>query len=412
SFFMDEAEVSNLAYLEYLYWLYRVFVPYDFISVYAKALPDTACWRDKLAYNEPYVDYYLRHPAYKNYPVVGVSWIQAANYCSWRTDRVNEQILVDLGLINQTNEPTAEGYFNTEAYLMYPDYEQNSDRRLQYILTGEERNARMEDGILLPKYRLPTEAEWEFAALGLIGNTLQERVLERRVYPWNGHIARTDDKKYYGRFVANFKRGAGDYMGVAGNLNDVGDYTVPVIYNWPNDYGLYNMAGNVSEWVMDVYRQLSNEDLSDLNPFRGNEYKTPKLLDDGTVEERYDEGENVGQVPVVPVSDFKNDRRRNYRAADNRNYLDGDWASTMGPSTEVWQQKDNTKATNKMYDKRPYPAGTYSLVEDKARVYKGGSWNDMQYWLSPGQKRFLDENESTSYIGFRCAMARVGYPNY
>ena len=65
-----------------------------------------------------------------------------------------------------------------------------------------------------------------------------------------------------------------------------------------------------------------------------------------------------------------------------------------------------------MYDKRPYPAGTYSLVEDKARVYKGGSWNDMQYWLSPGQKRFLDENESTSYIGFRCAMARVGYPNY
>jgi len=99
SFFMDEAEVSNLAYLEYLHWLYRVFVPVDFISVYAKALPDTACWRDKLSYNEPYVEYYLRHPAYRDYPVVGVSWIQAVNYCAWRTDRVNEQILVDLGLI-------------------------------------------------------------------------------------------------------------------------------------------------------------------------------------------------------------------------------------------------------------------------------------------------------------------------
>ncbi len=413
SFFMDEAEVSNLAYLEYLHWLYRVFVPADFISVYAKALPDTACWRDKLSYNEPYVEYYLRHPAYRDYPVVGVSWIQAVNYCAWRTDRVNEQILVDMGLINQTNEPTATGYFNTDAYLMYPDYEQNSDRRLQYILTGEDRNARMEDGILLPRYRLPTEAEWEFAALGLIGNTLQERVLERRVYPWNGHFARTDDKKYYGRFVANFRRANGDYMGVAGNLNDVADYTSPVIYYWPNDYGLYNMAGNVSEWVMDVYRQLSIDDMTDLNPYRGNNYITPKQMDDGTIDERTDNGDKVGQVPMVPVSDFKNDRRRNYRSSDNRNYLDGDWASNYGAgSTETWQKSNNTKATTQMYDKNPYPKGTYSLVDDNAKVYKGGSWKDMQYWLSPGNRRFLEQDESTAYIGFRCAMARVGYPNY
>lgn len=172
------------------------------------------------------------------------------------------------------------------------------------------------------------------------------------------------------------------------------------------------MAGNVSEWVMDVYRQLSTDDVADLNPFRGNNYTTPKLLDDGTVEERLYEGDNVGQVPMVPVSDFKNDRRRNYRAADNKNYLDGDWASTLGPTTDIWQKKNNQAATVQMYDKKPYPSGTYSLVEDKAKVYKGGSWKDLQYWLSPGQRRFLDENEATSYIGFRCAMARVGYPNY
>jgi gliding motility-associated lipoprotein GldJ len=174
------------------------------------------------------------------------------------------------------------------------------------------------------------------------------------------------------------------------------------------------MAGNVAEWVMDVYRQVSGDDMTDLNPYRGNYYTTPKLLDDGTIDDRIDDGDKVGQVPMVPVSDFKNDRRRNYRAADNKNFLDGDWASTYGGgNTEVWQRQGrNEKANLEMYGKTAYPRGTYSLVEDKAKVYKGGSWQDMQYWLSPGQRRFLDENEATAYIGFRCAMARVGYPNY
>ena len=86
----------------------------------------------------------------------------------------------------------------------------------------------MEDGILLSKYRLPTEAEWEFAAYGLVGNTHYERVVERRIYPWNGTVLRTDEKAYYGNYVANFKRGRGDYMGVAGNLND--GAAIPVSY--------------------------------------------------------------------------------------------------------------------------------------------------------------------------------------
>ena len=95
SFYMDEGEITNYDYLEYLYWLDRVYVPVDLQSVYYAALPDTACWRHKLAYNEPYVENYLRYPAYRDYPVVGVSWVQATKYCAWRTDRVNEQILID-----------------------------------------------------------------------------------------------------------------------------------------------------------------------------------------------------------------------------------------------------------------------------------------------------------------------------
>ncbi|MCF6241791.1 MAG: SUMF1/EgtB/PvdO family nonheme iron enzyme, partial [Bacteroidales bacterium] len=93
SFYMDETEVRNVDYREYLNWIKRVFVSYP--QVYLKALPDTLVWRKRLAYNEPYVEYYFRHPAYHNYPVVGVSWLQATDYCAWRTDRVNEKLLND-----------------------------------------------------------------------------------------------------------------------------------------------------------------------------------------------------------------------------------------------------------------------------------------------------------------------------
>ena len=403
SFYMDETEVTNQYYRDYLKWLGDVYIPADLVSVYSSALPDTTVWRNKLSYNEPYVEYYFREPAFRDYPVVGVSWTQAVKYCAWRTDRVNEDILWKRGLVNRAPEPSPEGHFSTQAYLLYPDYENNSDRRLQYIATGEERNARLEDGILLPKYRLPTEAEWEFASLGLIGNTLQERILERRTYPWNGQVVRTDDKKYMGQMVTNVRRGRGDYMGVAGALNDAADYTNYVTSYWPNDYGLFNMAGNVAEWVMDVYRQLTYEEMFDLNPYRGNVYETVKVEDDGTVAER----DEIGAVPMVPVSDFKNDRRRNYRSADNINYLDGDWASQLEP--ESWRNPHNPKVSNRyMYDKGAQPKFTYSMVDNRVRVYKGGSWIDLQYWASPGQRRFLDQDESTAYIGFRCAMSRLG----
>ncbi len=86
SFYMDQTEVRNLDYLEYIHWTRRVFGP-NFFDVYKKALPDTLVWRDRLAFNEPYVEYYLRHPAYRDYPVVGINWLQASDFCAWRTDR-------------------------------------------------------------------------------------------------------------------------------------------------------------------------------------------------------------------------------------------------------------------------------------------------------------------------------------
>mgnify|MGYP001050173948 CR=1 FL=1 len=408
SFYMDESEVTNNAWLEYLYWVKRVYGE-DYPEVYRKALPDTLVWRSRLAYNEPYVDYYLRHPAYKDYPVVGISWIQASEYCLWRSDRVNEQIMVREGLLNHNPMQTSDDNFNTDAYL-YGQYE--GDKRADGIpWEGPNspgfRNVKMEDGILLPKYRLPTEAEWEYAAYGLIGNSLGENVIERRMWPWNGHAVRNPEEEYIGEMLANFKRGRGDNMGLAGKLNDNADITAPVISYWPNDYGLYNMAANVAEWVMDVYRPLSSQDNDDFRPFRGNEFKKILRDADGIVEDK----DSLGKMIYVDVEPQDAAERRNYRRADNRNYSDGTYETHSDPKhwDVNFQPTGESTETDGMYGK-DYEGVNYSLINDKTRVIKGASWNDRAHYMSPGTRRYLDENYSDSWLGFRCAMDRVGSP--
>jgi len=303
SFYMDETEIANIHWLEYLWYVQQDSTQ----EFYESALPDTTVWKGELAYNDPYVDHYLRYPGFRYYPVVGVSWDQANDYATWRTNAVNQKLAEDAGI-----EIPAE-----------------TSGRIP-----------LESGVVIPNYRLPTEAEWEYAAMAMMGTQwLDENQTHKRLYPWDGHALRNPYGRDMGYYLANFKRGRGDYAGIAGKLND-GAMITSYIYEFPpNDFGLYNMAGNVNEWVLDTYRPLSFQDMDDLNPVRRDGYL---------------------------------DEEANYATGYDGN--------------SPWN----------------------SLISNKSKVYKGGSWKDVAYWMAPGTRRFLEQDSATATIGFRCAMIRAG----
>jgi formylglycine-generating enzyme len=402
SFYMDETEIRNVDWREYTNWMKVVFgktAP----KLVQKTQPDITVWREELAYNEPYLENYFTHPAFDQYPVVGVTWEQAMDYCTWRTDRVNELALVDAGIIlppdfsklekQENHDSIANTFvFNTQKYLTQSAYQPAAGKNPKKDLYGKNRKVDMSDGVLFSEYRLPTEAEWEFAAYA-IKSGKDGIIPEGKLYPWSGAQVRNPTKAQLGQMEANFVRGRGDMMGTSGKLNDRATITAPVNWYYPNDFGLYNMAGNVNEWVLDVYRSTSYDDVAEYNSFRGNVYLTPIVSSVDDLGNKIFKVDSLGRVATEVAKDD-----------DVRNYKDGDAMSQID-----FQLSDSVGYANLQKNKKIDPTDILRpKITEKTRVYKGGSWKDRIYWLNPSTRRYLDQDKSTNDIGFRCAMSMIG----
>jgi len=418
---------------------------------------------------------YLRHPAYAEYPVVGVNWIQATEFAKWRTDRVNEKMLEDQRYLKKDAKVTdvsGEKTFSTEAYLASPSTAMGGDSEI-VLQRGQKATkkssksnaasgstdpaasgasntsgnspknvyATRSSGLILPDYRLPTEAEWEYAAAADVGQREYNSYKGQKKYPWSGSYTRSGKRQVRGDQLANFKQGKGDYGGIAGWSDDGADITNKVKSYPPNDFGLYDMAGNVAEWVADVYRPIVDDEANDFNYYRGNVYMKNKIGEDGKVElvtaetQQFDTLPNgkivarnfPGQIAQVPVDENETYLRQNFDKSDNRNYRDGDKQSSRYfkfGSSEEGDEKGKMIDSQRMYDSPKHNVSVDSLgsmvrkydhsnkrttlVNDDVRVYKGGSWRDRAYWLDPAQRRYFPQDMATDYIGFRCAMSRVG----
>jgi hypothetical protein len=260
SFYMGISEECNINYQIYRNWQNMVFLDYPEVNYYSE--PQNRDVSDLLQFNDPYYSYYQNHEAFAYYPIVGVSWVQAMDYLQWKGDRLNEKILMDIGITDKKDiwQQTNEQNFNTEAYLC-GQYEGLTKKDLpDNNLGGTTRKVRYDDGMLFCTPRLPTEAEWEYALANYPSKPINPKTYANpfskvAMFPF-GH-------DYY-PFIFGRKHGLEFYehleQGFPYHVKYDSIPTVPDRLTGAADYnlaapGIANLEGNVYEWLMDEYTE-------------------------------------------------------------------------------------------------------------------------------------------------------------
>lgn len=378
SFYMGVSEEPNFNYVIYLKWLERVFGN-DYPEIVSDAQPKKQHLPEEFIYNDPYINYYMTHPAFSYYPIVGLNYLQVQNYLYWKTDRMNEEILIKNKIIAFSPEQVNEDNFNTEAFLngqfeglllkgfrkLVPDFYKQT---VEYLNLKEGNGMKWQTGILLPGFRLPTEAEWVYAAQQKFTKPFDpersKKAFSKKAinHPFGGNYFTLRWARFYKIPVdefskKGFKNNAAfkeEQSKLPQRLTSIADYN-------PKYYGVAAMDGNVKEWLLDIYKP----------EFDSTEFDFVKIT-------------SKNGFPLTGKEIFNDDGYLREKDSMGRMHF-----RTLG------------------VDNRGYELRIRKYFPSKQkRVVRGGTWKN------PGtsQREALTEDSSSALVGFRCVMNYAGMP--
>ncbi len=331
--------------------IYKYFDGRDTIII--PVYPDTTIWvtEFRYAYNDPFTRVYFSHPAYHNYPVIGVSWQQANAYCHWKTERLKE------------------------------NWAKNKIKNIPKKI----------------KYRLPTEIEWEYSAYGYNLQSLKENIDNKRIYPWVGFSLLDKNGKYLANF-GNIKDQ--NMIGIKYYGEDGGDYTTQVKLYPSNPNKIYDMAGNVAEWTSDIPERRSLI-INSYFIYRGRVFKDEKAMIE---QNRY--YDSLDSVINKAIDSFRITAADSLPSAIEKIVALDNYIGERGidiPYGLTWWGSNDRKwieqfAANELHDAKVLAA------HPNLRIIKGGSWATGPAYMLCSSREVFPENKCSSRIGFRLVL--------